>query len=414
MSRYLTGLLRVALVTALAITTMLIVVSFILSFATLTDLAGRCGIAKNLTWLFPLAVDGAIVLSTVAVVALSGGGAQFKDRLFFWFTLGVSASISIAGNVLHGASEHTLCQSTTQWLPVSIAAVAPVMLVVSTHGLAVLSRLRSQRDDPVDDHDFETSHPDAIEEEANDEDSAALGAVDYSEMADELVARGSTTLAPNIVADILTRLNNSTESARRIAASHNIHHSRVIGIRKAALAAVADRQMARVKNAAAGDSGRSSDSPRSYRGHAVAPARPRRAITTLRELRRAKTTIIAPTAIMAGPSKAGFDQCPAHTILPIDGVSCLAISGQRRQLVWCQPGASRPAAHPSRQSHKSITIGAQLDRRRSARCSPYTRPRTPPRGIARQPPQCAPRGPTQRYRKHAARTATRHRPPAGD
>ncbi|WP_421844734.1 DUF2637 domain-containing protein [Mycobacterium sp.] len=250
MSRYLTGLLRVALVTALAITTMLIVVSFILSFATLTDLAGRCGIAKNLTWLFPLAVDGAIVLSTVAVVALSGGGAQFRDRLFFWFTLAGSASISIAGNVLHGASEHTLCQSTTQWLPVSIAAVAPVMLVVSTHGLAVLSRLRSQRDDPPDDHDFDASHPDAIEEEANDEDSAALGAVDYSEMADELVARGSTTLAPNIVADILTRLNNSTESARRIAASHNIHHSRVIGIRKAALAAVADRQMARVKNAA--------------------------------------------------------------------------------------------------------------------------------------------------------------------
>ena len=52
-------------------TVLLGVGAFWLSFTALADLASRAGTAVGLAWVWPLIVDGVIVIATMSVVALS-------------------------------------------------------------------------------------------------------------------------------------------------------------------------------------------------------------------------------------------------------------------------------------------------------------------------------------------------------
>ena len=63
---------RWAVSTAVAGTVFIAVGAFWLSFTSLADLAARSGIGDGQAWAWPLIVDGVIVVSTVAVVALAG------------------------------------------------------------------------------------------------------------------------------------------------------------------------------------------------------------------------------------------------------------------------------------------------------------------------------------------------------
>src|SRR5690625_5762607 len=62
-----------AVVTAATGTVLIGIGAFWLSFMALADLAARSGIASGQAWIWPLLVDGLIVVSTIAVVALDGG-----------------------------------------------------------------------------------------------------------------------------------------------------------------------------------------------------------------------------------------------------------------------------------------------------------------------------------------------------
>ena len=55
-------------------TVLLGVGAFWLSFTALADLASRAGTAVGLAWVWPLIVDGVIVIATMSVVALSPYG----------------------------------------------------------------------------------------------------------------------------------------------------------------------------------------------------------------------------------------------------------------------------------------------------------------------------------------------------
>ena len=56
---------------AVSITAIIVVSSFVLSFATLRDLAVMAGIANELSWLWPVVVDGTILQATISVIALT-------------------------------------------------------------------------------------------------------------------------------------------------------------------------------------------------------------------------------------------------------------------------------------------------------------------------------------------------------
>ena len=87
----------VAVVTALAGTVFIAAGAFWLSFMALADLAARSGIAPGQAWIWPLLVDGLIVVSTIAVVALDGR----RGAWYPWALLICGALVSVAANALH-------------------------------------------------------------------------------------------------------------------------------------------------------------------------------------------------------------------------------------------------------------------------------------------------------------------------
>jgi hypothetical protein len=124
---------------AVAITTGVGAASFALSFTALRDLATRGHVPPQQAWLWPLMVDGAILLATLGVVVVSGDPQCRNDRRFFWLVLGGGAVVSIACNALHAILPAD--EPINTWLRGFLAGVAPTALVVTTDGLTRLTRL---------------------------------------------------------------------------------------------------------------------------------------------------------------------------------------------------------------------------------------------------------------------------------
>lgn len=107
-------------------TTLLAVGGFVLSFAALRDLAVRVGMPTDLGWIWPLLIDGMIVESTLAVVALSQRGSR-RAVWYAWFLLAVGALVSVGSNGAHAViSGHG-------WAGAAAASVPPVVLLATTH-----------------------------------------------------------------------------------------------------------------------------------------------------------------------------------------------------------------------------------------------------------------------------------------
>lgn len=120
--------------TALAGTVVLALWAFTLSFASLTDLAERAGISSSLAWIWPLIIDGLVVVATVAIVALAGHGR--RALIYPWALLFGGAAVSTAANALHAV----LAADRTIPVVVSalVASVPPIVLLAVTHLAVVL------------------------------------------------------------------------------------------------------------------------------------------------------------------------------------------------------------------------------------------------------------------------------------
>jgi Protein of unknown function (DUF2637) len=160
--------LKIARFTATVIMALIAVACFVLSFSSLWDLASRSvSWPRDLAWLWPLIVDGVVVVATIAIRALTktaaasddgllvdvahgdalmtGGDEQVRiqhrrDRTFFWWMLVAAASVSVAGNGLH--SLLPAGQPLSPWLSVVIGCIPACALLATTHALQRLSRLQ--------------------------------------------------------------------------------------------------------------------------------------------------------------------------------------------------------------------------------------------------------------------------------
>jgi hypothetical protein len=132
------GFINLARIASLAITIAIAAASFALSFSTLRDLALHAGYSPSLAWVWPLTIDATIVQSTAAIVTLAGYSSQRRHRQFFWAVLAAAATTSVAGNVLHALLPHDL----PPVVAAVIAAIPPLSLLATTHGLAVLVKFR--------------------------------------------------------------------------------------------------------------------------------------------------------------------------------------------------------------------------------------------------------------------------------
>lgn len=113
--------------------------AFRLSFSTLEDLARLARMPADDAWLFPLIVDGTILLATFGLLVCS----QHKsERNFFLGVLVVGSLVSVAGNSVHAVAAG---QPLPGWAAALVAAVAPISLLVDTHGLALLFRVGARQ-----------------------------------------------------------------------------------------------------------------------------------------------------------------------------------------------------------------------------------------------------------------------------
>lgn len=113
-------------------TILIAVGAFVLSFASLTDLAARSGIDPNLAWIWPIIVDGLIVAATVAIVALAGH--DRKTLAYPWALLGLGAVVSTTANAVHAiVSVNQVNGGVPPVVSAVMAAMPPVILLAITH-----------------------------------------------------------------------------------------------------------------------------------------------------------------------------------------------------------------------------------------------------------------------------------------
>ncbi len=126
---------RLAVVTAITGTVFIAAGAFWLSFTALADLAQRSGIDAGQAWAWPLIVDGIIVVSTVAVVALAG---QRRPSWYPWTLLAAGAVVSVTANAIHAVIAAD--SDVPSVLAASVAAVPPLVLLAITHLTVILTR----------------------------------------------------------------------------------------------------------------------------------------------------------------------------------------------------------------------------------------------------------------------------------
>ncbi|MFJ8896766.1 DUF2637 domain-containing protein [Leifsonia sp. NPDC102414] len=113
---------------------------FTLSFASLRDLAIASDVPTGLAFIWPLIVDGFIVVATAAAFALKSrrGLAWYP-----WTALVAFSAISVTGNALHAAD--TINQLRVPLLLASVVSAVPaVALLVASHLLVVMADSRTR------------------------------------------------------------------------------------------------------------------------------------------------------------------------------------------------------------------------------------------------------------------------------
>lgn len=110
--------------------------SFALSFNALAELAVASGVPEHLAFLWPVIVDGFIVVATLA--AFSFSSRPGRVQLYPWLALGLFAIVSVAGNALHVQTLAPGVVTVTEWIAVTVASVPPVALLIASHLLVVM------------------------------------------------------------------------------------------------------------------------------------------------------------------------------------------------------------------------------------------------------------------------------------
>ena len=108
--------------------------AFWLSFTALADLAERSGIPVGQAWIWPLLVDGLIVVATVAVVALD----RHRTAWYPWSLLIAGALVSVTANAAHAMVAAIV--SVPGVMAATVASVPPLVLLASTHLTVILIR----------------------------------------------------------------------------------------------------------------------------------------------------------------------------------------------------------------------------------------------------------------------------------
>jgi len=168
---------RLAMNTAIVGTVFIAIGAFWLSFTSLTDLARRSGISPTQAWVWPLIVDGIIIVATVAAVALAGSRAAWYP----WVLLSGGAAISVTANATHAivADETDI----PLLLAASVASVPPLVLLAITHLTSVLMRHVSSHAEQVAPPPVDVETVASVVLDSKQTDATSLHALGWSNLA---------------------------------------------------------------------------------------------------------------------------------------------------------------------------------------------------------------------------------------
>ncbi|SNS53677.1 Protein of unknown function [Micrococcales bacterium KH10] len=108
----------------------------VLSFTALADLAVRAGTPATLAFIWPIIVDGVILVATIAIVALRDS--ERSPRMYAWSLLIGAAFVSVIANGAHALV--AVDAATPVWIAVVVASVPPIVLLAITHLTVILAR----------------------------------------------------------------------------------------------------------------------------------------------------------------------------------------------------------------------------------------------------------------------------------
>lgn len=109
--------------------------AFVLSFDALRELAVVAGVRPGLAWIWPIIVDGFIMVATINAIVLSER--QAKTAWYPWVSLLVFAVVSVIGNGLH-AARHAQTDVISVEVAAAVSAIPAVALLVISHLIVVM------------------------------------------------------------------------------------------------------------------------------------------------------------------------------------------------------------------------------------------------------------------------------------
>lgn len=130
---------RRALIAASAVGALSVaLLAFAMSFDALTELARGAGIRAAIAWMWPVVVDGSMIVATAAALVLRSSPDR-ATRVYPWTQLALFGLVSVIGNGLHAHGADT---GSGMQLPgpiaVAVSGVPPVALLLSTHLLVMM------------------------------------------------------------------------------------------------------------------------------------------------------------------------------------------------------------------------------------------------------------------------------------
>jgi hypothetical protein len=127
-----------------AIVAALAAIAFVLSFSALRDLAVAAHVSVELAWLWPLAVDGNIVVNTVAGLLLRPRGRTVS--WYPWAALFLFSAVSVVGNGLHATTTSGLL-ALDPVVAFVVSAIPAVALLQGSHLFVVMLSAPTSRPD---------------------------------------------------------------------------------------------------------------------------------------------------------------------------------------------------------------------------------------------------------------------------
>lgn len=104
-----------------------------ISYSHIRDVASSAGQASDVAAMLPLAVDGMLLAASLAMSDDKARGLEPRGwaRFGFWFGAGVSLACNVASTIVHTTSTGLMLV-----LAVGIAALAPILLLITTEIMA--------------------------------------------------------------------------------------------------------------------------------------------------------------------------------------------------------------------------------------------------------------------------------------